>query len=1032
MLELVLGRSGRGKSHYLMEQIGQDIQQGAETILYMVPDQFTLEAERQLIAHLHLHGLFAVQVLSFRRLITRLTEELGGGGYPALDEVGKAIYTSQLLYDYQQELSHYRHSGQNSTLAFSLAKIITEAKQFAVCPDHFLSSSQPKMRDIGLIYQEYQRQKENYQDQEDIISLVTSQVHRSRLLKNARVYIDSFDVFTQQAYALLEAMLPVTDHIAIALCADDGNDFLFRLPGETVEKLLRLPGEKRITRLSMNRYKRNDIGRLEENLFSAQPKVYPTTDGCLSLYEFSDIQREVEAVAVSVLENQRKGIPLRQMAVICNDLPQYGRLLTQVLNDHLIPCYLDQKYNLMTSALGQFIHNTLQCCQSFTWSHYFARLKLGLLSMDEEALERYENQITAQGIKRVFRPIEDDPELESIRQQADLTKLTKAFHQASTCQEYCAILMNYVNALALTPVSDLEEDMMDHILTILEQLSAFSGSRQMDLSLFSQLLETGMTAVEVGTLPQRMDELFIGDVSRSKLHDIQCLYVIGASDGLAPKTMRQSTLLTDDERKQLKAEGIIFGRDSRDICALERLLTYKLLSKPSSSLWISCAARSLYGETMTKSQLFAHIQQIFPSLPLLSDQQSEYRLLQSPKLAFEELIRHLHARDTAAPLWQSVYSYFLRHDPARLEKALTPKPVHLSIGEQNAAQLYGGRPLSATQLEEFFNCPFKQFIHYGLRPIPKAYYRIDQLDTGSILHDLLDRFSKTLATGQPPTIEQADVLVDQLVSEKLADYHDGLFSDNAVNRLMASRISSLTKNAVHHILHNMDQDGYRIFSSELTFGMNGVPPITLTFADGRELKLAGRIDRVDVNDQGQVRVIDYKSGKVALDYTSIYYGLKLQLLIYMEAALHHIERQKGMSPSAGGLFYLFLNESYDQFDNRKLLEQKAQEEWQKTLQVSRIDLKSLTIKEKPEPAADERMNILLDLGKRRARQAGKEIYQGNISIQPVKAGSYFACDRCRYSAICQNDGKHCQHGDTLNKQDFFTKWESEENEDGLE
>ena len=98
-----MGRSGSGKTAYMVERIKEDLKAGYETILVIVPDQFTFETERELIEKTG-KGLFQIRVLSFHRLIQTLREELGTGGCETLDDSGKAMFVNKLLYDYDAEL----------------------------------------------------------------------------------------------------------------------------------------------------------------------------------------------------------------------------------------------------------------------------------------------------------------------------------------------------------------------------------------------------------------------------------------------------------------------------------------------------------------------------------------------------------------------------------------------------------------------------------------------------------------------------------------------------------------------------------------------------------------------------------------------------------------------------------------------------------------------------------------------------------------------------------------------------------------
>lgn len=60
------------------------------------------------------------------------------------------------------------------------------------------------------------------------------------------------------------------------------------------------------------------------------------------------------------------------------------------------------------------------------------------------------------------------------------------------------------------------------------------------------------------------------------------------------------------------------------------------------------------------------------------------------------------------------------------------------------------------------------------------------------------------------------------------------------------------------------------------------------------MRLQGRIDRIDTyedKDKLYVKIIDYKSGNTGFELLSLYHGLKLQLVVYMNAAMELFAKQ---------------------------------------------------------------------------------------------------------------------------------------------
>lgn len=1016
MLQIVYGRSRRGKSSYLVDRIGKDLRNGGDNIIYMVPDQFTLEAERLLIGRLQLPGLFQIQVLSFRRLIHMLQSELGGSGQTELDLPGKAILTNQALFDLNPELTLYQDTYKNSTFAFALSAMITECKQFGIEPGYFAGDKPPgklgrKLQDIGTIYAAYQSCQQEFVDHEQVIDRVIQQATTSKLIQGAKIYVDSFDVFTQQAYDLIEQMNRVAD-ITIALCTDLKNEALFALPNQTYQKLGALEGKKaEPVNLNANQFVKNNIGHLERFLLEEVTRQQ-APDGSVELFAFDGILGEVEQVTAAILEKNRSGIAFREMAVICNDLPGYGRLCTQVFADNGIPSYLDQKYNLLSSGFGQFLVNLLRTCAHPDRACYLAMIKAGYFDLLDREIEEYENYVLEFGFARVVlknAELRQSPvqqyNLETIdkaKKAASFQSLQRKLRKSQTCGEMSAALHGYLALLDILPDNQLEEDFYRGATNILETLGKVMKERPVELPLFIDLLETGLESVEVGTLPQHMDEVVIGDVSRSKLHPVKAVFVLGANDQLLPKTTKQDSLLTDSDRQYLKAREQPIGRDNADLAALERLLTYKLLAQPKDYLWISCPRRSLRGEELEQSPLFERILELLPGLRVVSQsrcrQQTDRMLLYSKQVLYKRLLCALRQQEDT-PFWRGVYDYFYRTRPEQLQQALREKDYNLEIPPDQARALYGNARVSPTRLETYYSCPFRQFVRYGLQPLVRPIYRIDKLGTGEMLHRILEEFSKRMMSEGKLEEDRAMALVEQVADELLPQYHDGIYENSNANRTMELRVRNITKQAVRNMLRHLQEDGFDLYKSELPFGSQGIPPIRLELEGGEVVELTGKIDRVDVSEGGVLRVIDYKSGAKKLDFRDIYYGLKLQLLLYLNAALDHARADKGEELLPGGMYYMKLNLSCKTQKSKRDLVQNAQEILAQMLDVSQISLQEVEVKKGN--ASREEMQAILQYGERQTKRAVQKIYEGDVKIRPKKHPQYDPCTHCDYLTICK-------------------------------
>ena len=204
----------------------------------------------------------------------------------------------------------------------------------------------------------------------------------------------------------------------------------------------------------------------------------------------------------------------------------------------------------------------------------------------------------------------------------------------------------------------------------------------------------------------------------------------------------------------------------------------------------------------------------------------------------------------------------------------------------------------------------------------------------------------------------------------------------------------------------------------MVFGRDGAAPVTLQLADGSYVYLQGRIDRIDVMDDGSgaIRVVDYKSGFKKFDPTMAYWGIQLQLLIYLAAALSRID---GAQPA--GFFYCRIAGPTVKTESR--IKEEVEKQIAKKLELAGISLSDVTILRAQDAhhsqmvtkdgtpsgryaasMVDESgMNALLTFAKDKARQLARDAYNGQIDDSPAVHGQFSACALCDYAAICGFD-----------------------------
>ena len=203
-----------------------------------------------------------------------------------------------------------------------------------------------------------------------------------------------------------------------------------------------------------------------------------------------------------------------------------------------------------------------------------------------------------------------------------------------------------------------------------------------------------------------------------------------------------------------------------------------------------------------------------------------------------------------------------------------------------------------------------------------------------------------------------------------------------------------------------------------------------TLKNGCTMELVGRIDRVDKAESSKgllLRIVDYKSSDKGLDLAEVYYGLALQMLTYLDLSITHSTDWLGMKASPAGVLYFHVHDpmiqasvplGLDEIEKRfsKVQDERAAPgrpgsgqadgHHPGTRQVEyyqRRFEKDGSLRSDSDVVAEEDFHVLRRHIRRTFQQAGEEITDGKVSIEPYKLKDRTPCTYCSYRSFCQFD-----------------------------
>ncbi len=1080
------------KTEWMMKQIKARVDEHPqEEHLIIVPEQFTLEAEKQYLKHTKEKGLFQVEVLSFSRVAHRVFMETGGKNRTTIDDLGIHMILKKIIKDNSDTLLVYHTMAHKKGFIQTLANEIAECKQYEISPDSLkeqaaMNSHNPhlagKLTDFAFIYHLCnQALAGKYLRKEDQLVAFCRQAQGSAWLRSKHVWIEGFYSFAPNMITTIKKIITCSQGVTISLYGNQGaglkesTSLKKQVQGLTAfVRAQQIPLETvYVDDLITPHKKPADLTHLAAHFFEMPAIPYPQVPSSIHVFNASNEEAELAFVARKIQYFvQHKGYHYNDIAVICPNLTQRQHDIKRVFQLHSIPGFIDEKTTAKNHPLMRIMVHALESVlYKYPRQQVLAYLKTGLSPLAQGEIETLENLSTEYGITgskwhrnlTKINPLLE--EAESIRKRAiePLTALEKKLKKAVTIKEKTTAMYQWLNNLNIldtieahtqqaNTATDFEQlqvnaQIWNYTMQLFDQMVDLLGEDRVTVEDYTDILKTGIEALEVGIIPTTLDQVFIGTLERSRIFDIKCLFFISLNDGIIPALNTAETLLLPIERRKLAENGLALGTALEDRETQEMIYVYLAATKPGQSLWITYSMADSEGNAHRPSLLIDQFKDLFPQLQvqddLISTTADQLESITQPLNTFQTLTAHLRKivdKTPSEPFWFDVYNWFYENEAWHQQsKSLVDGLFYTNnpapIPDLVAKGLYGKTLKgSVARLEKFHNCPFMHFVHYGLKPKETRAFDIQPLEMGDFLHLALDEFAAAVKADNREwhtlTENQCDHIMDRVMDPLMATFKHDLFSSTQRNSYIGKRMKQLGQKTVKHMVMQIQQGLFTPTYHEVTFGGDGtLGPLEITDGTKPIISLQGRIDRIDVYKKDNVmyyRVIDYKTGNKELKIPDIFYGLQLQLPVYLQAILDAKNLTDGEKHAVAGIFYYHLDDPM--IETTETDPGRVAEELYALAALRGIALKDKAIVEAMDQAigdkslvlpvsykkdgdftaasnvvTEEEFNTILTHVKKTIVTAAKSIVAGNISVFPFEYEHKRPCLYCQYRSICQFD-----------------------------
>ena len=1120
-LQFYFGASGSGKSRKLHEDIIRAAEQNPKTdYLLIVPDQFTMQTQMDLVVEHPRHIIMNIDVLSFGRLTHRILEEVGYENMPVLDDTGKSLVLRKAAQQCQGQLqvmgSHLHKIGY----IHEVKSAISEFMQYGIGPQEMgqlidyarsRGALYYKLQDLNVLYQAFLDYiNEQFITTEETLDRLREALPKSGIIRNSVIAFDGFTGFTPIQNRVIQELIRLTKQVIITITIDDrenpyrldGEHKLFHLSKKTVADLRRLTEqidakedkpvwcteriEGRLPRFAQNA----ELSHLERNLFRYPADVYEEIVENVHLFEASTPREEVRQTCIAIRklladsEKEGKSLYYRDIAVVTGDMETYGSAAAEEFAKFGIPIYLDYTRGILKNPFAEYIRSALQIIlQDFSYESVFHYLRTGLTGIEPEDIDRLENYVRRFGIRgrkrwsSIFVYKEEDKEGEeaalyrlgqcnAVRERL-MEQLAPLFVPAHTAGELVRALYDFLVQNELQQkLADYERKFKEEgdparakeygqiyplVIDLLDQIYSLLSGEKMDLKEFADIMDSGLTEISVGTIPQNVDRVLVGDIERTRLKQVRVLFFLGINDGNIPKGGGSGGIISDIDREFLRESELELAPSPRQQMYIQRLYLYLNMTKPSEKLYLSYAKVDNNGRSIRPAYLIELVRKLYPALTvempeaypaeeqlvcgadgidIMADMLREYaggRLSGESKLRMYTFYHSYHSRpeyqDTVDRLIETA---FYRYCDTPLSKMVT-------------RALYGTMlQNSVSRLEQYAACAYAHFLQYGLELKERGDYSFEDVDMGNVFHGVLELFAQKLAENGYTWFDFPEEEGCRMVAEALevyaVTYGETILYSTARNRYLIKRMNTILNRTVMTLQAQLKKGAFVPDSFEMSFSMiEDLDALNIALNEQDKMRLRGRIDRVDTceaEDTVYVKVIDYKSGNRKFDLAALYYGLQLQLVVYMNAAMEMEQKKhpdKKIVPAAM-LYYHIGNPMVEdgedmtpeEINARILQELRMTGIVNKSDEAVRLldrefDTKSeiLPLERKKDGSFsaysgvmnEEDMHLVSNYVNLKIKQLGSDILDGTISVNPYEQNGNQACTYCAYKSVCGYDGR---------------------------
>jgi len=1059
MMKILTGKYNTEKDKFILNMI-KDEYGNKKNIFVLVPENFTLEMEKQLIEEFNSEGLFGLEVISFSKLVRKLPEEALVKDRILINSIGRKSLIKNIIEKNSNSLEIFSQGHKRLGMITEIEKVLLKLKKEMITPEDIKNLEindkdilDKKLKDIYTIYSNYQNEvTSRYIDEEEKMNEFIKNIECIQEIKSSKFWVYGFNTFTNQELKLLSEIEKEEVDINIVISYDEKYE-IFCNAKKTINKIKKYFDNVEIEEVAS---KSDEINKLAIYINSFDEEKIDAE--VVSIFAAKDIYNEIEYVASQIYKHIiQNGYNPDEILIATTDSSSYEYLLANEFDKLGLPYCLDEKIKLRNTNIIKAI---MALCNiylyGFQTNDVISYLKLTTEIKDMDKIDYLENFVIRNGINGISWEIQfENDKAEIIRKNyiGEIIKNKNIFSEKNNVSNYLDQLMLLLENIKFENKIESEINLLikedrkydvalitqtwDKLIEIINQIENVASEKEIEFNEFIEYIEMTIKD-EVIKIKTVEEGIAISNIENSVGLNKKIVFLLGANEGLLPKDIRASKIFNEDDINVLINAGYDLDSSNEYMWNKEVFNLYSLISKAKDKIYFSYALSNLEGSAVKESFYIDRIINLADESiridNLINDNQIFENMIINKNVAKINLIKYINGIKHGKQINKKMNYVIGKLDKSEIDEMVNG--IYHDARAKNIKALRTDNDIlvSITRMEKFKECPFAYFLRYDLRLSDREEYKVSILEIGNLYHKVMDYIMKDIISGVDVK-SNIDNVIEEAFLKVLGSKEFDMFKGKNSDKYLLEKARKIIKKNIENINEYLRTSNFKIRYSELSFSNkeieDGFNPVCIDVDNEYKVFIEGKIDRIDTyireDKKAYCNIIDYKTGDKNVNLSKILKGIDFQLVVYTLAVMINAEKLELNKIIPSGLFYYKIHDDFIESDYKLDDVESEKSKMHKMNGLITDDLEILKnmdtnitggyksihipvsvkkdgmLAKASSSLSKEGFEYLINVSKENIKSIAKEIKDGEISIKPIKYNNYEGCKYCEFKSICQID-----------------------------